>query len=339
MAVKLPTMREVARLAGVSIQTVSHVVNQTGSISRGTRQRVKKAIETLNYRPNPIARSMRTRETRLIGLLILDITSPVLSMIASEIEAVAYMNEYQVLLYNARHDARLERKSLETFAERLVDGLVIVNAVDHEQTFSWLKEGPIPTVLVDCLSTATLPSVAMDNLRGAYLATEHLINLGHQRIVHLSGNLSLEVARQRVKGYQQALTTYELMDHMQVVTSVNNRWDYQSGYLAMQTILKKPERPTAVFAAADQMAIGAYRALAEAGLKVPHDVSVVGFDDIEAANFTTPALTTIHQPLQAIATHAFNLLLELLDSTRAPTSTQIVLQPQLILRGSTRSLV
>lgn len=333
-----PTMREVAQLAEVSIQTVSHVVNQTGSISEGTRQRVAEVIKTLNYRRNPIARSMRTRETRLVGLLVLNITSPVLAAIASEVEAAAYAKQYKVLLYNARNDARLEQESLETFAEQLVDGLIIVNAMDRERTLSWLEEGTIPTVFVDCLPTPSRPSVATDNKQGAYLATEHLIELGHQNIVHLSGDLSLEVARQRVEGYQQALADYSLTSHARVVKT-NNRWDYQSGYTAVKDVLNKFEPPTGVFAAADQMAIGAYRALMEAGLRVPHDVSVVGFDDIEAASFAAPPLTTIRQPLKAIATNAFDLLLELLDKNKAPTNIQVVLQPQLILRESTRSLL
>jgi DNA-binding LacI/PurR family transcriptional regulator len=331
-------MREVARLAGVSIQTVSHVVNRTGNISLETRQRVSKVIERLNYRPNPIARSMRTRETGLIGLLVLDITNPVLSTIASEVEAAAYGNQYKVLLYNARHDARLERESLETFAERLVDGLVIVNAMDREHTYSWLEERRVPTVLVDCQSTTALPSVAVDNLRGAYLATEHLLQLGHRRIVHLSGDTSLEVARLRVEGYLAALRDHGASAHARVVTPANDHWDYQAGHGAMLKVLKSQERPTAVFAAADQVAIGALRAIAEAGLEVPGDISIVGFDDIPAARFSAPPLTTIRQPLAKIAGRAFELLLTLLDKNGEAGTGQVVLQPELVRRASTARL-
>jgi DNA-binding LacI/PurR family transcriptional regulator len=336
MADRLPTMREVARLAGVSVQTVSHVVNQTGNISDSTRLRVGKVIKSLNYRPNPIARSMRTRETGLVGLLVLDITSPVLSRIASEVEAAAFSSEYKVLLYNARHDARRERESLEAFAEQLVDGLVIVNAMDRGQTFAWLKDRRIPTVLVDCLPTPALPSVATDNERGAYLATEHLLALGHQRIVHLAGDLSLEVARLRVEGYRRAMSEYGVSDQVSVVTPADYHWDYQTGYHAMRQILGDRKAPTAVFAAADQVAIGACRAIAEAGLEVPRDISVVGFDDIPAAQFSSPPLTTVRQPLKAIAGRAFDLLLELLNESGEPDAAQIVLQPVLVLRNSTR---
>jgi DNA-binding LacI/PurR family transcriptional regulator len=334
---RTPTMRDVASLAGVSIQTVSHVVNQTGSISAETRDRVLNAIESLNYRRNPIARSMRTRQTRLIGLLVLDITNPVLSTIASEVEAAAYASEYSVLLYNVRHDPERERESLETFAERLVDGVIVVNAMDREHTFSWLESGTIPTVLIDCLSTSSLPSVAVDNEQGAQMATEHLIALGHRHITHLSGAMSLEVARQRVRGYERAMAAAGLTGQQRIVTPINNRWDYQSGYLSMKSILEGDviQRPTAIFAAGDQMAIGALRALAEAGLRVPDDMSVVGFDDIEAASFITPQLTTIRQPLSEIASRAFALLLDLLESRHHKGQRQVTLPAQLMIRGST----
>ncbi|MBI5671368.1 MAG: LacI family DNA-binding transcriptional regulator [Chloroflexi bacterium] len=336
MAVRTPTMKDVAHLAGVSVQTVSCVVNDTGSISPETRQRVLQAIEQLNYRRDPIARSMRTRQTRLIALLVLDITNPVLSVIASNVEAAAYAEDYNVLLYNVSQDVRREQAFLEAVAERRADGMIIVNAVDRQHTFALLEESTIPTVLVDCVETPALPSVAVNNFRGAYLATQHAIELGHRQIAHLCGALTLEVARQRADGYRQALADYGLHEP-QLVTPLNDRWDYHSGYYATRKLLEGSPRPTAIFAAGDQMAIGAYRALAEAGLRVPDDMSVIGFDDIEAAQFTIPPLTTIRQPLDQIAGNAFRLLLDLLDG-RQPETTSIILPPELIVRDSTGRL-
>jgi DNA-binding LacI/PurR family transcriptional regulator len=335
---KSPTMREVAQLAGVSVQTVSHVVNETGRIAAATRERVAQIIERVDYRPNLIARSMRTRETGLIGILVLDITSPVLSIIASEVQGAAYARGHKVLLYDARHDARLLRELLERFAEQFVDGLVVVNAIDRGNTLPWLKASTIPTVLVDCLPNPTVASVAMDNVRGAYLATEHLIELGHERIAHVSGDLSLEVARQRVLGYRRALTDHGLQANEIVVSAESSRWGYRSGYVAMKELLGRPSLPSAVFVAADEMAIGAQRALAEAGLEVPGDVSLVGFDDIEAASYAWPPLTTIRQPLTEIAARAFELLSELLTGAVDPVQAQITLQPELVVRGSTRKI-
>jgi DNA-binding LacI/PurR family transcriptional regulator len=335
---KPPTMREVADLAGVSVQTVSHVVNKTGSIGADTRDRVAQIIERVNFRPNLIARSMRTRETGLIGILVLDITSPVLCTIASEIEGVAYARGHKVLLYDARHDARLLGELLEQFADQLVDGLIVVNAIDRGNTLPWLKASTIPTVLVDCLPNPTVASVAMDNERGAYIATVHLIELGHERIAHIAGDLALEVARQRLVGYARALADHGLQANERVVSPDSDRWNYRSGYVAMKELLARPPMPSAVFIAADQMAIGAQRALAEAGLEVPDDVSLVGFDDIEAASYAWPPLTTIRQPLTEIGARAFDLLSELLTGAVDPVKAQVTLQPELVVRGSTRRI-
>jgi DNA-binding LacI/PurR family transcriptional regulator len=326
-------MREVAQLASVSVQTVSCVVNGTGSISPETRERVQQAIEQLNYHRDPIARSMRTGRTQLIGLLVLDITNPVLSLIASAVEAEAYTRSYGVLLYNVSLDKRREQAYLKAVAERLVDGLIIVNAVDRDKTFTDIQKSAFPTVLIDCLATPAIPSVSVDNQQGAYLATSHLAQLGHQRIAHLSGAPALEVAQQRILGYQQALSDYGLA-YNQVIHPLNNRWDYRSGYVAMQQLLQTTTPPTAVFVAGDQMAVGAYRALAEAGVRVPDDMSVIGFDDIEAASYITPSLTTIRQPFEEMGQRALALLFELLNSGRA-TNRQVILPPELILRQST----
>jgi DNA-binding LacI/PurR family transcriptional regulator len=337
MALKSATMREVAQLAGVSIQTVSCVVNGTGSISVDTRSRVLLAIEQLNYRRDPIARSMRTGQTLLIALLVLDITNPVLSIIASAVEAAAYREGYNVILYNVREDVQREHNYLENIANRMVDGLIIVNAIDREHTYTLLQGSQIPCVLVDCLTQPTLASVRVDNFQGAYLATQHLIELGHRRIAHICGAPALEISRQRTTGYSQALADYQL-DYQQVVPPLNDRWDYHSGYEAMQRLLESDLPPTAVFTASDQMAIGAYRALAESGYRIPQDMSVVGFDDIDAASFTTPLLTTIRQPFDRIAQEAFALLLKILNGPQ-PANTQIVLPPQLIIRQSTGAVL
>jgi DNA-binding LacI/PurR family transcriptional regulator len=335
---KPPNMRDVAKLAGVSVQTVSHVVNETGSISIPTREKVARIIERLDYRPNLIARSMRTQETGLIGVLVLDIKSPVLSFIASEVEGLAYARGHKVLLYDARHDALLLREHLAQFAAQLVDGLIVVNAIDRGSTLPWLEASAIPTVLVDCLPTRMLASVTMDNVRGAYLATEHLIELGHERIAHIAGDRSLEVARQRRLGYRRALEAHGLKASERTVFPASDRWDYRSGYVAMQELLARSPVPSAVFIAADQMAIGAYRALAETGRRVPDDVSIVGFDDIDAASYALPPLTTIRQPLAEIAARAFGLLSELLTGDVDPASIQVTLQPELVMRGSTRRI-
>lgn len=335
MAAKTPTMKDVARLAGVSVQTVSCVVNGTGSISTRTRQRVLRAIDELNYRPDPIARSMRTRQTRLIGLLVLDITNPVHSVIAEAVESAAHANGYKVILYNVSNSPERERESLEAVAEGLVDGLVIVNSVDRERTLRFLAEEEILSVLIDCQSDFTVPTVMVDNVQAGYVATEHLIRLGHRRIAHISGSAPMIISQQRLEGYRRALADHGLTyERVVYLMKASWDWDFGSGYRAMRELLEGDPRPTAVFAASDQMAIGAYRAIVEAGLRIPQDISVVGFDDIEAAAYATPPLTTIRQPFTDMAASAVATLLRLMDGQRAEETLHI-LPFELVVRGST----
>lgn len=334
MVTKAPTMRDVARLAGVSVQTVSCVVNGKGDISDETRARVLDAIDRLDYRRDPIARSLRTRRTRLIALLVLDITNPVLSVIASAVEAAAYAQDYNVILHDVRMDADRERNYLQAAADGLIDGLIVVNALARAPTFALLQAGRVPAVLIDCLEeTVNLPSVCVDNFQGAYLATAHAAALGHERIAHIAGAESHEIARLRTRGYLQALEDHGL-GYRCVVATPTERWDYQAGYEAMRQLLRGDPHPTAVFAASDQMAIGAYRAIAEASLRVPGDISLIGFDDIDAAAYTAPPLTTVRQPFAELAGRAVALLLQIIGGD-TPASTRVVLPPELVVRQST----
>jgi DNA-binding LacI/PurR family transcriptional regulator len=330
-------MREVAQHAGVSVQTVSCVLNQTGSISEETRLRVQRSIEALNYRRNPIARSMRTQQTRMIALVVMDMTNPVLATIASTIEAVAYAQNYNVLLYNTGLDAARERTYLHEIEDRRVDGAVVVNAIDRQGAAHLRNEG-VPTVLIDCaMPSSPLPTVTVDNFRGGYIATQHLIDLGHRRIAHIGGTRHLEIARQRISGYETALADANI-DYRNVVSAQTMQWGYQSGYDAMKHLLASDERPTAVFAASDELAMGAYRALAEQGLRVPQDMSIVGFDNIEAAAFVTPPLTTVHQPFSQLGHQAFSLLLTMLDGNQLDPP-DVLLPAEIIVRESTAEVL
>jgi DNA-binding LacI/PurR family transcriptional regulator len=222
---------------------------------------------------------------------------------------------------------------LSAAAEGLIDGLIIVNAINHAETLAFLEKETVTAVLIDCVATTHIPSVAMDNVKAAYWAAEHAIQLGHQRIAHIAASCTLLIAQQRVWGYEQALSDHSLA-YRKVVVSKGERWDYLAGYETMQELLDSDPLPTAVFAASDEMAIGAYRAIAEAGLRVPDDFSIIGFDDIDVAAFVVPALTTIRQPYLEIASKAVSLLLKVIAG-RTPRTTQIVLPPELVIRQST----
>ena len=333
MADKHTTMRDVAHQAGVSIQTVSAVVNNKDGISQKTRNRVLDIIQQLDYRRDPIARSMRTGQIGLIGLLVQDIANPVLSNIASNVEASVSDEDFNVVLYNASSDAVRERAYLEVVTNRLIDGLIVVNAVNQAHTVAILEQATIPAVFIDSLATPTLPSVSTDDALGGYLATQYLIQQGHKKIAHISGAPSLEITEQRIQGYQQALTEYDLV-YPHIISPASMQWDYQAGYDCMKRLLDSESRPTAVFIAGDELAIGAYRALYETGLSIPDDMSIVGFDDIEVAAFATPPLTTIRQPFAELASHAVSLLFKIIKN-QYNEATQVMLRPELIVRDST----
>jgi DNA-binding LacI/PurR family transcriptional regulator len=309
-------------------------VNNTGSISPATRERVLKAIKQLNYRRHTIARSMRTGQTGLMGLIVLNIANPVLSTIASAVQQAAYDSNYKVVLYDTGMDPRRERASLEASAGGLVDGLIIVNALDHDYTVEFLKRENLTTVMIDCLATGDIHALAVDNHKAAYIATQHAIELGHRRIAHITvPSIQRHIADLREQGYLHALADHGLT-YRRIARSKGQWWDYKAGYDTMQEILSSSPHPTAVFAVSDEMALGAYRAIAEAGLRVPDDFSVIGFDDIKAAAFAIPTLTTIRQPFDEMASTAVQLLVQLIAGEEPPT-TQVMLPAELVIRQST----
>lgn len=330
---KAPTMKDVARLAGVSVQTVSAVVNEKPEISAETRERVLRAIESLGYRPYSVARSLRTRRTRTIALLVTDIANPSLATIASAAEEYAHQFGYSLTFYNTHDDLRREEQYVRMATERWIDGVIFVSTADRMDSLDSLQAAGIPAVAIDRVPQGfDGPSITLDNRRAGQLAAEHLISLGHRRLAHISGPLDLRLARDRQEGFWQAVEARGLPRGPSATGS--GRWDCQTGYEAMQKILEQGPHPTGLFAANDRMAIGAIRALKERGLSVPGDVSVVGLDDIEIAAFQNPPLTTIRQSFADMAVMAVQILLDILEG-KGSQQRKIVIEPALIIRGST----
>jgi len=326
-------MKDVARLAGVSIQTVSVVVNGKREISPETRERVLAAIKQLGYQPYNVARSLRTGSTRTIALVVSDITNPFFATMANTVEDYAHASGYNLILYNTHSDLDRERKYIEIATQRGVDGLLFVATKDETRGLETLKTAGIPVVAIDRIpDNYNGPSVVLDNIKTGHLVAEHLLDLGHTRFAHISGPLDLLLSRERKSGFQETIAARGLEPGPSVPG--DDSWSCESGYRAMQTLLKSSPRPTAVFAANDRMAIGAMRAIIEAGLKIPEDISVAGVDDIEFAAFQSPPLTTVRQSLVSVATCGITLLLDILQG-KEPVETQIVFEPKLVIREST----
>ena len=333
---KAPTMKDVARAADVSLQTVSTVVNDKPGVTEETRQRVLAAVATLGYRPYSIARSLRTRRTRTIALVISDIANPSFATMASAAEVHAHAKGYSLMLYNTHDDVEREASYIAIAVERWVDGVLFVAAEDRLDGLAALDAAGIPSVAIDRIPQGyTGPSVTIDNVAAGRLAAEHLLGLGYNRLAHISGPLYLRLARERQAGFQDHIAAHGA--RLGPVTCAEGDWTCDAGYAAMQSILAQGPPPSGVFAANDRMAIGAMAAMAAAGLRVPDDVAIVGLDDIEVSAYQLPALTTIQQSFAELATAALHLLLDLL-ADHTPVATQIVMQPRLIVRQSTRPL-
>lgn len=333
---KRPTIKDVARQANVSAQTVSAVINAKPGITEETRARVRAIIDELGYRPFGVARSLRTGQTHTIALIVSDIANPFFSTIASAVEEYAHSSGYSLILYNTHDDPVREDRYLELALQNSVDGVLFVATQDRVKSMSTLKEAGVPYIALDRIpENYHGPSITLDNVLASRLGTEHLLDLGHTQIAHISGPLHLRLARERLQGYQDTMNARGLP--MRTVGNDPGNWRHLDGYLAMQRILEQPNLPTAVIAANDGMAIGAMRAIVDAGLRVPDDISIVGVDDLPTAAYCTPSLTTIRQPFEEIGTLGMRLLLDILEK-KPIEHTSIAIQPTLIVRETTAPL-
>jgi len=332
-----PTQEDVARVAGVSRATVSYVINNRTDgnvrISEETRCRVLEAIEELGYRPNVLARSLRQGQTHTIGMIVPDNTNPFFAEVARGVEDTSFEQGYSVILCNSDRDLDKELLYTNVLAEKRVDGILFVAAGMSTERICALQERRMPVIVVD----RDIPDVAVDsvmtaNERGGWLATRHLIELGHRRIGCIAGPSDVTPSAERVTGYRQALREAGLpMDEALIM---KGDFQYESGYQAARQLLSMEDPPTAIFACNDLMAVGAISAAVRLGRQVPADLSVVGFDDVPLASFANPALTTIVQPKYEIGVVAATMLLERMQDPDRPPHRK-VLDTELVVRQST----
>ncbi len=329
----MTTIREVAENAGVSYATVSHVINNTRVVSPETRQRVLDAMAELDYRPNALARSLRQGKTNTLGLVLPDSANPFFAEISRSIEDEAFNKGYSVFLCNTELDIQRELFYVDVLSKKQVDGIIFVAAGDQADSLDFLAREGMPVVMIDRnLPIVQVDAVLTDHQLGGFLATRHLLQLGHSRIACIAGPSSITPSAERITGYRNALGQANIPYDEKLVI----RGDYhsQSGMDITHSILQMDPRPTAIFALNDLMALGALRAAAEAGCSVPGDLAVVGYDDLELSQFTNPPLTTIAQPKKEIGLQAVSLLVERIAQNSRPPR-RLVLPPELIVRRST----
>jgi len=326
-------MRDVAERAGVSVSTVSHVINGTRPVSDELRQRVLAAMDEMGYQPNRLARSLRRGETHTIGMVVPDSANPFFAEVARGIEDTSFEHGYSLILCNSDGDLEKELFYTNVLTEKQVDGILFVAAGVSTEHICALQERRIPVVVVDReIPDVSVDEVLTDNARGGWLATRHLLELGHRRFGCITGPSNLTPSAERVTGYRQALEEGGVP--VDEVLIVKGDFQYESGYRAARQLLAMDDPPTAIFACNDLMAVGAISAAVELGRKVPSDLSVVGFDDVPLASFTNPPLTTVVQLKYEMGVIATAMLLERMCDCDMPPCRRM-LDTTLVIRQST----
>ena len=333
----MATMKDVARVAGVSTSTVSHVINNNRFVSEAIREKVTAAIDSLNYAPSALARSLKLNQTRTIGMLLTASSNPFYAEVVRGVERSCYERGYSLILCNTDGDAERMNRSMETLLQKRVDGLLLMCTENHRPSQDAISRYPsLPIVMMDWAPFGAANDVIQDNaLIGGVMATEYLISQGYQRIACITGPLDKTTAVQRLDGYRQAMQQAGLP--VLPGYEVSGDFEFASGLPAMEQLLALRQRPEAVFASNDAMAVGVYQALYKEGLRVPDDIAVIGYDDIQLAQYMTPPLTTIHQPKDSLGELAIDALLHRLKEPEAEPQV-LVLTPELVVRGSVGSI-
>lgn len=324
-------MDDVAKLADVSTATVSRVLTKPSMVSKKTREKVLAAIEELNYQPHVVARQFRTRETKIIMVVVPDITSAFFAGVLRGIEHYAVKNNYQVILADTENDPEREREYISLLYQKQVDGMILLTARSNQRELAHIAENYPVVLACEYMDGLNIPTVSIDNISSARKAIQHLIDLGHNRIAHITGPMDVILSRDRLRGFQQALINNDIDSNPLYIQEGD--FSIKSGYNQMLKLISLEVPPSAVFVFNDEMAIGAVNAIKESGLNVPEDIAVVGFDNIEMASIFTPHLTTIDQPKYEIGTKAMELLLKLIRKETF-SKKKYVLDNQLIVRQS-----
>jgi len=326
------TQEDVAKCAGVSTTTVSHVINETRFVSRELRQRVYQAMEELDYRPNAIARSLRRRESGQIGVIVPDIAYPFLAEVARGIEDAGFRLGYNVVFCSSHQDCDKELACLDLARTRQVDGIVVLGAGPDSEHIGELIERGTPAVSCNRrFPDLSIDTVIADNERAGFQATRQLLSQGHRRVACIAGPEEVTISVPRLEGYRQAMEELgvSVPDRLIVRDDFGNR----GGFEAMNRLLDLSEPPSAVFACNDLMAMGAICAASKRRLNVPQDVAIIGCDDIAMAAFTNPSLTTVALPKHELGTLAVELLVERIKDRDRPVD-EHVLPVRLVMRDS-----
>jgi DNA-binding LacI/PurR family transcriptional regulator len=330
------TIYDVAEKAGVSISTVSRVINNTGRISKKTKKRVLEVIEQLGYQPSVVASALTGKRTRTIGLIIPDVANPFFAEIARRVEDRGRELGFNLLMCNTDNNPETEEMYLSLLKQKSVDGIIIGTTTRNHRVLKELLQDQLPVALIaQDIPELTIDVVSVDDYLGGYQATSHLVSLGHKQIAIMLGNLSRTSDKYRLQAFRQVLEDngLELDEDLVIQTD----YSLEDGKRAARELLTSPKRPTAIFACFDFLAIGIYQAAKELGLHIPDDLSVVGFDNTILASIVDPPLTTIAQPIDEMGRQVMDLLVREIEGEKK-TKQRVILPPELIIRQSTKAI-
>ena len=333
----MATIKDVARLAGVSTTTVSHVINKTRFVAEATQEKVMKAVESLNYAPSAVARSLKCNTTRTIGMLVTQSTNLFFSEVIDGVESYCYRQGYTLILCNTGGIYEKQRDYIRMLAEKRVDGILVMCSDLTEELKEMLDRHPdIPKVVMDWGPESSQADKIIDNSEeGGYIATKFLIDNGHTDIACLSGHFDKAACKERIAGFNRAMVEANL--------AVNSEWMIEGNFecdtavLAADKITAMKNRPTAVFCFNDTMALGLMSRLQQNGFKIPDDISIIGYDNIELAEYFSPPLTTIHQPKRRVGKNAFEILLERIKD-KEHEKRVFEMQPEIVVRSTVKNL-
>jgi DNA-binding LacI/PurR family transcriptional regulator len=342
------TLSDIAATVGVAPMTVSRVLNQNGYVSNETRNKVLSVVKEMNYRRNGLARSLKRQKTETIGLVLGDISNPYSTELARAVRETAAVNNYNLFICISEHSAEEDTAAFESLTSHSVDGLIVATRANDagDEYLKSIVENNVPVVIIGRdFYHKNIDYISADNLEGGFLATQHLIDLGHKRIGFIGAIYDKDTKLKRLQGYFNALEKHGIEIDERLVTGrrearsgVPGYSTEEIGYEGMKRLLSLPNRPTAVFARNDFTAIGAMTAIKESNLQIPQDVAIIGFDDIPLAVHMSPSLSTVRQPMHLQGQIAAELLLKRIESVEVIQREERILNCELIIRESTVSL-
>lgn len=331
----MSTIKDVARLAGVSTSTVSRTLSNRVFVEEETRRKVLKAVEELNYKPSLMAKGLREGRSYTLAFLVPDINSLFYPMIMKCIEQYAAQRGYSIILCNNNEDIECEKRNLEMLASRGIDGVLCMSVEDDiRHILKFERDNKIPVVLVNRDFAADISCIAVDNTYGGYLMTKYLLDRGHRKIAGMFGDFGRQRFRERYNGCKRAMEEYGVEDYKRYfIYDVDT---IEEAFERTQEMLGRADKPTAFFASLDVLAIGIYSGISRSGLRIPEDVSVAGYDNIFMTQYMTPPLTTYGAPIERLSQKAVECLVERIENS-GPVAREIF-KGELVERGSVKRL-